>query len=403
MLSDIIKQSSGWDTKALAEIFSNKKFLRSVDGDKEKYLADLISGYAVTLPREIIPDSVTLDALCFTHKKDPLTLPILLRYFTHKNLLQEAKDDLDKLNQKLQDAMDKDLKDLQDKQKKLQEDRTNLNNVEMHSEKAKALAIDKIDEQITKASSEIEKLELYKEDITNLLNGGKTKSNSYPSQYFSILNSELIEIMEKKLTAYVKDNTDIGETYQSLNSRVKKIIRVRNVKNTLVLSASLAFFIPCISVMCLGMFCMGVQHGPRPSFLFPMIDITLFYIVPIMLSIAVALYATAGVAHLIKRRYEQSFEKEMQDYIEQPIKCMDKATNNEDVKKLEQEETKVGDLIDLSGNCEMNYKVEPSAPPYDEKNSSEQSRLYPELPARPSSNLGSSLLPSNAASCITQS
>ncbi|WP_265033716.1 hypothetical protein [Wolbachia endosymbiont (group A) of Sicus ferrugineus] len=192
MLSDIIKQASGWDTKALAKIFSNKKFLRSADGDKEKYLADLISGYAVTLPREIIPDSVTLDALCFTHKKDPLTLPILLRYFTHKNLLQEAKDDLDKLNQKLQGAMDKDLKDLQDKQKKLQEDRTNLNNVEMHSEKAKALAIDKIDEQITKASSEIKKLELYKEDITNLLNGGKTKSNSYPSKYFSILIPILI-------------------------------------------------------------------------------------------------------------------------------------------------------------------------------------------------------------------
>lgn len=106
MLSDIIKQSSGWDTKALAEIFSNKKFLRSVDGDKEKYLADLISrDYEKTnipLPREIIPDSVTLDALCYTHEKDPLTLPILLRYFTHKNLLQEAKDDLDKLNQKLQ-------------------------------------------------------------------------------------------------------------------------------------------------------------------------------------------------------------------------------------------------------------------------------------------------------------
>ncbi|MFP3020385.1 MAG: hypothetical protein ACEY3F_03440 [Wolbachia sp.] len=414
MLSDIIKQSSGWDTKALAEIFSNKKFLRSVDGDKEKYLADLISrDYEktnITLPREIIPDSVTLDALCYTHEKDPLTLPILLRYFTHKNLLQEAKDDLDKLNQKLQGAMDKDLKDLQDKKVKLQEDKTNLSSVEMYDKEAKALAINK---QITETSSKIEEIKLYKEDIKNLLNGDKVKSRSYPSQYFSILNSELIEIMEKKLTAYVKDNTDIGETYQSLNSRVKKIIRVRNVKNTLVLSASLAFFIPCISVMCLGMFCMGVQHGPRPSFLFPMIDITLFYIVPIMLSIAVALYATAGVAHLIKRRYEQSFEKEMQDFIEGP-KRAEKATN-EDVKKLEQEGTKVGDVIDLSGNCEMNDKVEPSAPP-------KRSGLYPDLSeaqppsyeeacgtivqledSGPSSNLDSALPPSNTARDVIQS
>ncbi|WP_353287017.1 hypothetical protein [Wolbachia endosymbiont (group A) of Anthophora plumipes] len=126
MLSDIIKQASGWDTKALAKIFSNKEFLKSADGDKEKYLADLISGYAVTLPREIIPDIVTLDALCFTYKKDPSILPILLKYLTHKNLLQEAKDDLDKLNQKLQGVMDEELKKLQDERKLLCEETAEL-------------------------------------------------------------------------------------------------------------------------------------------------------------------------------------------------------------------------------------------------------------------------------------
>ncbi len=377
MLSEIIKQAGGSDTKALATIFSRKKFFRQVDGGEERYknyLIDLVSessGYqdnTVTLPREIIPDSVTLDALYFTHKKDPLTLPILLRYFTHKNLLQEAKDDLDKLNQKLQGAMDEELKKLQDELKLLCEETVELSGKKVDVKQSKVLVTKS--EKITETASKIEEIKSYKKNIKNLFNGSKTKLNSYPSQYFSILNSGLIEIMEKKLTAYVKGDTDIGETYSSLNSRAKKIIRVRNVKNTLVLSASLTFFIPCISVMCLGMFCMGVQHGPRPSFLFAMIDITLFYIVPIMLSIAVALYATAGVAHLIKRRYEQSFEKEMQDFIEGP-KRAEKATN-EDVKKLEQEGTKVGDVIDLSGNCEMNDKVEPSAPP-------KRSGLYPDL------------------------
>ncbi|UVW84367.1 hypothetical protein [Wolbachia endosymbiont of Aedes albopictus] len=61
MLSNIIKQSDGWDTKALAKIFSNKKFLKLVDGDKEKYLVGLSEPISypnvlVTLPKEIIPN-----------------------------------------------------------------------------------------------------------------------------------------------------------------------------------------------------------------------------------------------------------------------------------------------------------------------------------------------------------
>ncbi|WP_343289001.1 hypothetical protein [Wolbachia endosymbiont of Encarsia formosa] len=39
-------------------------------------------------------------------------LTILLRYFTHKNLLQEAKDDLNRINRKLQSEMNNDLKKL---------------------------------------------------------------------------------------------------------------------------------------------------------------------------------------------------------------------------------------------------------------------------------------------------
>jgi uncharacterized membrane protein (DUF106 family) len=77
----------------------------------------------------------------FTYKKDPSILSILLKYFTHRNLLEEAKDDLDEINQKLQDAMDKGLKNLQDKQEKLREDTAKLLDVEMDNKKAKELAI----------------------------------------------------------------------------------------------------------------------------------------------------------------------------------------------------------------------------------------------------------------------
>ncbi|WP_341821246.1 hypothetical protein [Wolbachia endosymbiont (group A) of Myopa testacea] len=119
----------------------------------------------------------------------------------------------------------------------------------------------------------------------------------------------------------------------------------------------------------------------------------------------------AGVAYLASCYLEHSFAKEMQDFIEGP-KYVDKATNTEDVKKLEQEETEVGDLIDLSGNCEMNYKVEPSAPPYDEP---KQLGLYPDLSeellallfnkkdSQPSSNFNSALPPSNTARDVIQS
>ncbi|MDE5061088.1 MULTISPECIES: hypothetical protein [Wolbachia] len=90
MLSDIIKS----DTKALHGIFVGKKFRRSADDGKGKYLVGLVSKHSeysicvVTLPKEIIPNDVTLNALILTYEKDPSTLPILLKYFTHKNLLR---------------------------------------------------------------------------------------------------------------------------------------------------------------------------------------------------------------------------------------------------------------------------------------------------------------------------
>ncbi|WP_265026386.1 hypothetical protein [Wolbachia endosymbiont (group A) of Bibio marci] len=357
MLSDIIKQSSGWDTKALAEIFSNKKFLRSVDGDKEKYLADLISkDYEkrnITLPREIIPDSVTLDALYFTHKKDPLTLPILLRYFTHKNLLQEAKDDLDKLNQKLQGAMDKDLKDLQDKKAKLQANETDLNDKKIQGKEAKALAYDiqKINAEITEASSEIEKIKSYKKDIETLFKGGKVELSSYPQKYSFILERELTKVMEEKLAHYIKDNTNIEKTYSSLNSKRKKIIMLKNIQDFSALISFVPLFVSLMAELMIDPATISLTS-------------CCIYFLVIPLSISATFLAIAGAAYLMLRHYEQSFVKEMQDFIEGP-KYVDKATNTEDVKKLEQEETGVGD-----------YGKKPSAPPYD---GPKQPGLYPDL------------------------
>ncbi|WP_353287016.1 hypothetical protein [Wolbachia endosymbiont (group A) of Anthophora plumipes] len=249
-------------------------------------------------------------------------------------------------------------------------------------------------EKITETASKIEEIKLYKEDIKNLFNGSKTKSNSYPSKYFSILNSGLIEIMEKKLTAYVKDNTDIGETYSSLNSKAKKIEMLNNVKIVLLCSSAMVCGMACMPFI--AVFCQSCA-GPS-EFHYSMLYFFIHYSLPILFPIAATLLALAGAVYLVQRHYEQSFEKEMQDFIEGP-KRAEKATN-EDVKKLEQEGTKVGDVIDLSGNCEMNDKVEPSAPP-------KRSGLYPDLSeellasscnkkdSQPNSNLDSPLLPSN--------
>ncbi|WP_265039189.1 hypothetical protein [Wolbachia endosymbiont (group A) of Yponomeuta plumbellus] len=119
MLGDIIKQVRDSDVKALSEIFSRKKIYRLVDGSEKNYkayLADIVSENCdypikeVILPKEIIPNLITLEAFAVAHRKDPSISPILLKYFTHKNLLKEAKKDLNKINQKLQDSMNEEIK-----------------------------------------------------------------------------------------------------------------------------------------------------------------------------------------------------------------------------------------------------------------------------------------------------
>ncbi|QOD37973.1 hypothetical protein [Candidatus Wolbachia massiliensis] len=343
MLSDIIKQAGGWDTKALAKIFSGKKLYRSVDGDKEKhknYLTGLVGEENVFLPKEIIPDSITLDTFVFTCKKDPLTLPVLLRYFAHKNLIKEAKDDLDKINQKLQGVMDEELKELQ---KRLQEEVAELRGEEINTKQDKIPVTNS--KRITETSSKIKVIELYKKDTKNLLSGEKAKIRTYPEKYYSILNDELTKVMEEKLKAYVEnDKDDVEKTYHSLNSKAEKINILRSIKTVAL----------CISFMFFGFT--------------PLIQLISFSSIPIviMLPISAIFLAAGGVSYLTEKHFEQGLAREMEDFIEGP-KHVDKATNTggEDVPVTD-------DLIKLDDpSCDNRENAEPSAPP---------SPLYPDLP-----------------------
>ncbi|MBC6686216.1 hypothetical protein H9I48_03085 [Wolbachia pipientis] len=343
MLSNIIKQSDGWDTKALAKIFSNKKFLKSADDGKGKYLVGLSEPISypnvlVTLPKEIIPNDVTLSALIFTYEKDPSTLPILLKYFTHKNLPKEAKDALDKINQELeaQHIMDKNI-------------------------------------------GESFKIKRYEKKI----------------------KSPLIEIMEKELRAYAEGNkTDIEKTYQSINSKAKKIM----ISEKVISMSGCPFIISCIVLFIGAIACKlsepiiyraGYVQSPHST--------AATCVSAISLSLIVISFVMLGIACSVNKHYKQSFVKEMENFIEEP-RHMDKATNTENgeepkqvgkPKQQEKEQEVEENLIDLSDNYEMNYKVEPSAPPYDEP---KQPGLYPDLSKedlQPSSNFYSVLPPFN--------
>ncbi|WP_375604411.1 hypothetical protein NOX90_02550 [Wolbachia endosymbiont of Anurida maritima] len=272
--------------------------------------------------------------------------------------------------------MDEELKKLQDERKLLCEETAELSGKEVDVEQGEVLV--KKSEKITETASKIKKLELYKEDIKNLLNGDKVKLRSCPPQYFSILNSGLIEIMEKKLTAYVKGDTDIGETYSSLNNKAEKIKMLRGAE-LLAAVASMEFFVSAPFVGFLISTIAGGRYHEES-----LAETYYLYTIAIMLSVAAISLTIAGVVHLANRHYEKSFAKEMQDFIEGP-KYVDKATNTEDVKESEQKETKEGELIGLSGD---HKEVQPSI-------SSEQSEsgmdLLVDLSEQPNSNVDSTL------------
>lgn len=384
MLSNI-KESGA--KKVLAKVFSRKTFHRQVSGNKgeyKNYLIDLVSRCGsyervIVMPKEMVPNDVTLDAFNFVYQKDHSILPILLRYLTHTDLLREAKDDLDEVNQKLQSLMDKEIKKLQVEQETLCEEIiAELSDKKVNVEQSEEFA--RKGAKITETASRIKEIELYKEHVRNILSGKEVISRTYPKEYYLILNDELTKIMEKKLKAYVKDDeVDVEKIYHGLTSKAKKILLLEGVG----LSAqcvSLGFFVGAPFVQ----FLVGTTVKVSP------VAYSL-YAVATMVSVAATSLVIAGVAYLVNRHYKKSFAKEMKNFIEGPV-YISKATNTENGEKSEQKETKVGGLIDFSCN---NDQVTPPAPLLEEEK--KESYLYPNLEV-PGSLSSSSFFPSTQRS-----
>lgn len=366
MLSNVIRS----DAKALSKVFSNKKFYESLDGNEKNYKAYQSAIFSeghdyfskeVVLPKEIIPNLVTFSAFTFSYRKDPSILPILLKYFTHKNLLKEAKGDLNKINQKLQDLMDEDIKTLRGEQEMLREEVAKLLGKEVNIKQGREA--EKKSAEIAETASIIEKIKLYKENIKKLLSGEKLIFTSISQRYYSILNDELIKTMEEKLKAYVDDDAaDVEKTYQSLNNKAKKIMKLNRA----------ALFTVLVCMACFGLDIFVV---------FIAIFISRTLALKCLLytnSLAIISSTIVVLTYLTHEYYERSFVKKMENFIEGP-KYMDKATNAENEEELKQreKEQKVGDLIDFSDSSYASQVVTPSAPPCEE--GEEKPSLYPDL------------------------
>lgn len=151
----------------------------------------------LTLPREVIPNSFALKLLSSLFVENMLALPIILKYLAHRNLSK----DFDEISKKLQDEIDQDIKEA-----KLQN----------NSETSK-------------------KIELCKQDILNVLSGGKSVlSDQSKKKYYPILENEVKELkaeISKELEDYT-NNTNIHEIYQSLNSKIKKVKHYNKIVNS---------------------------------------------------------------------------------------------------------------------------------------------------------------------------
>ncbi|WP_265017675.1 hypothetical protein [Wolbachia endosymbiont (group A) of Epistrophe grossularia] len=278
----------------------------------------------LTLPREAIPNSFALQLLSSLYRGNALALPIILKYLVHRNLSKE----FDEISKKLQAKMDQDIQEA----------------------------------ELQNNSKISKKIEVCKQDILNVLSDGKSVlSDQLKQKYYSILENEVKELkaeISKELEDYT-NNTNIHEIYQSLNNKKKNggllkevALGCLGITAIILMLTSVFFFLPIIIAI-------------NPPTHMSMHEVTVFRYIAVSPFIVMALtLIIAGVAYLASCYLEHSFAKEMQDFIEGP-KYVDKATNTEDVKKLEQEETEVGD-----------YGKKPSAPPYD---GPKQPRLYPNL------------------------
>ncbi|WP_264688059.1 hypothetical protein [Wolbachia endosymbiont (group A) of Sympetrum striolatum] len=278
----------------------------------------------LTLPREAIPNSFALQLLSSLYRGNALALPIILKYLVHRNLSK----DFDEISKKLQAKMDQDIQEA----------------------------------ELQNNSKISKKIEVCKQEILNVLSDGKSVlSDQLKQKYYSILENEVKELkaeISKELEDYT-NNTNIHEIYQSLNNKKKNggllkevALGCLGITAIILMLTSVFFFLPIIIAI-------------NPPTHMSMHEVTVFRYIAVSPFIVMALtLIIAGVAYLASCYLEHSFAKEMQDFIEGP-KYVDKATNTEDVKKLEQEETEVGD-----------YGKKPSAPPYD---GPKQPRLYPNL------------------------
>ncbi|MDE5062303.1 hypothetical protein [Wolbachia endosymbiont of Drosophila tsacasi] len=172
--------------------------------------------------------------------------------------------------------------------------------------------------------------------------------------------------MEKELRAYAENNkTDIEKTYQSVNSKAKKIMiseKVMNMSPYPFVISVIVFFIGAIACA------PPPRYARRAGYIHDSTAET--YVMVIVLSLIAMSFVIAGIAYLVNEHYKQSFLKEMENFIEEP-RHMDKATNTENGEEPKQQEQEVEEnLIDLSDD----QTVAPSAPPWEEV-----SNLYPNL------------------------
>ncbi|WP_353277969.1 hypothetical protein [Wolbachia endosymbiont (group B) of Longitarsus flavicornis] len=232
-----------------------------------------------------------------------MALPIILKYLSCRTVFKD-------FGQKLQAKMDQDIKEQND----------------------------------SKISQEIE---LCKKDILNVLNGGRSVLDNQLRQryiaYYSLMDSEVKELkikISKELEDYTS-NINVNKMYQSLNNKIKKIglCEIRGIA-ALCTCGFTAFFMLLLAPL-IALFVCAAKQGSI-GYLH-----ALMYTASPFLVVAALALTVAGVAYLTSYCLKHSFTKEIQNYIEQPIKCMDKATNNKELDNFP------------SDNYE---KVQPSAP-----------------------------------------
>ncbi|WP_341821247.1 hypothetical protein [Wolbachia endosymbiont (group A) of Myopa testacea] len=111
----------------------------------------------LTLPREAIPNSFALQLLSSLYRGNAVALPIILKYLVHRNLSK----DFDEISKKLQAKMDQDIQEA----------------------------------ELQNNSKISKKIEVCKQDILNVLSGGKSVlSDQLKQKYYSILENEVKEL-----------------------------------------------------------------------------------------------------------------------------------------------------------------------------------------------------------------